>query len=67
MHEMESKIKTTESSLVFMVPEEEYPWAEILSFAQISKKYFGGRQIKRVGIVGTQTLPLQIYNQLALR
>lgn len=62
---MESKIKTTESSLVFMVPEEEYPGAEILSFAQISKKYFGGRQIKKIGLVGIQSLPLQIYNQLA--
>ena len=63
--QMESMIKTTESSLVFMVPEEEYPGAEILSFGQISKKYFGGRQIKRVGIVGINTLPLQVYNQLA--
>ncbi|MCL4385127.1 MAG: Xaa-Pro peptidase family protein [Cyanobacteria bacterium] len=61
---MESKIKATESSLVFMVPEEEYPQAEILSFSQISKKYFEGRQIKKIGIVGVQSLPLQIYNQL---
>ncbi len=63
--EMESKIKTTESSLVFMVPEEEYPGAEILSFSQIAKKFFGGRQIKKIGLVGTQFLPLQIYNQLS--
>ncbi|MBN1299320.1 MAG: aminopeptidase P family protein [Actinobacteria bacterium] len=62
---LESKIKTTESSLVFMVPEEEYPGSEILSFSQISKKHFGGRQIKKIGLVGTQSLPLQIYNQLA--
>ncbi|MCL6087335.1 MAG: M24 family metallopeptidase [Actinobacteria bacterium] len=61
---MESKIKITESSLVFMVPEEEYPGAEILSFNQISKKYFRGRKIKKIGLVGIQSLPLQIYNQL---
>jgi Xaa-Pro aminopeptidase len=62
---MESKIKITESSLVFMVPEEEYPGAEILNFNQISKKYFGGMKVKKIGIVGINTLPLQIYNQLA--
>ena len=62
--QMESSIKKTESSLVFMVPEEEYPEAEILNFSQISKKYFGGRKIKRIGLVGVQSLPLQVYNQL---
>ena len=34
---LETKIKTTESSLVFMVPEEEYPGADILNFSQIQK------------------------------
>jgi Xaa-Pro aminopeptidase len=61
---MESKIKDMESSLVFMTPEEEYTDAEILNFGQISKKYFEGRQITKIGLVGTQSLPLQIYNQL---
>lgn len=61
---MESKIKETVSSLVFMVPEEEYPGAEILSFNQISKKYFWGKTIKKIGLVGTNSLPLQIYTQL---
>jgi Xaa-Pro aminopeptidase len=61
---MESKIKITESSIVFMVPEEEYPGSEILNFSQISKKYFGGRQIKKIGLVGIQSLPLQVYQQL---
>ncbi|MCG2788617.1 MAG: M24 family metallopeptidase, partial [Actinomycetia bacterium] len=63
--QMESSIKKTESSLVFMVPEEEYPGSEILDFSQISKKNFGGRKIKKIGLVGIQSLPLQIYNQLA--
>lgn len=62
--QMESSIKKTESSLVFMVPEEEYPGSEILDFSQISKKYFENRQIKKVGLVGVQSLPLQIYSQL---
>jgi len=62
---LESKINTTESSLVFMVPEEEYPNAEILNFTQILKKYFGSRQIKKIGLVGIQSLPLQIYERLS--
>lgn len=62
---MESKIKTTESSFVFMIPEEEYPLAEILTLEQIVKKYFGNIKIKKVGLVGTHSLPLQIYNQLS--
>jgi Xaa-Pro aminopeptidase len=61
---MESKIKLVESSLVFMVPEEEYPEAEILNFIQICKKYFGNKKIEKVGIVGVQSLPFQIYHQL---
>jgi Xaa-Pro aminopeptidase len=63
---MESKIKTTESSFVFMIPEEEYPLAEILTLEQIIKKYFGNIKIKRVGLVGIQSLPLQIYKQLSV-
>jgi len=61
---MDSKIKNTESCIVFMVPEEEYPGAEILSFEQISKKYFGGIKIKKIGLVGSHSLPLQIYEQM---
>lgn len=61
---MESKIKETVSSFVFMVPEEEYPGAKILNFSQISKKYFGGKKINKIGLVGINSLPLQIYNQL---
>jgi len=63
--QMESYIKETVSSLVFMVPEEEYPMADLYNFKQISDMYFGGRTIKKVGLVGFNTLPLQIYQQLS--
>ena len=63
--EMDSAIKTIVSSRLFMVPEEEYPGAEILSFAQILEKYFSGRRIKRIGIVGINTIPHTIYSRLA--
>ena len=63
--ELESAIKTTESCIVFMVPEEEYPLAEILDFKTIAQKYFGGSEIKRVGVVGTHSVPYQIYREFA--
>ena len=63
--ELESAIKTTLSCLVFMVPEEEYPLADILSFKQISDRMFSGKTIKKIGVVGTNTVPYQVYSQLA--
>jgi Xaa-Pro aminopeptidase len=62
---LESAIKETVSSLVFMVPEEEYPGADLLSFSQITGKYFQGRTIRKVGIVGINTIPYLIHSQLA--
>ena len=48
-----------------MVPEEEYPGAEILTFRQISDRYFAGARIRRIGLVGGNTIPHSIYAQLA--
>ena len=61
---LESAIKETVAVSVFMVPEEEYPLSEILRFKQIADKYFGGRKIKRVGLVGINSVPQLIYSQL---
>ena len=62
---LDSDIKDIVSSQVFMVPEEEYPGAEILSFAQIAESYFAGARIRRIGLVGGNTVPHSIYRQLA--
>ncbi|MBN1837598.1 MAG: aminopeptidase P family protein [Spirochaetales bacterium] len=62
---LDSGIKEVVSSQVFMVPEEEYPGAEILSFAQIAERYFAGARIRRIGLVGGNTIPHSIYSQLA--
>ncbi len=62
--ELDSAITKTVSSLVFMVPEEEYPMADILSFTQIAAQYLKGAKIKRIGIVGSNTVPQSIYSQL---
>jgi Xaa-Pro aminopeptidase len=61
---LDSDIKEIVSSQVFMVPEEEYPGAEILSFRQIAERYFGGAKIERIGMVGANTVPHSIYAQL---
>ena len=50
---LDSAIKEAVSSLVFMVPEEEYPGADLLSFSQITAKYFQGRKIRRWGWSGS--------------
>ena len=62
---LDSAIKESVSSKVFMVPEEEYPMADIFDFTHISKRYFKGVKIKRIGMVGVNTVPYTIYNQLA--
>lgn len=62
---LESSIKETVCCPVFMVPEEEYPLAKTYDFKQISDRHFSGRKIRRVGLVGYNAVPLQIYNQLA--
>jgi len=62
--ELDSAITETVSSKVFMVPEEEYPLAEIFDFSQISARYFSGVKLKRIGIVGMNTVPHSIYAQL---
>ena len=57
-----SAIKNTRSFPVFMVPDEEYPNAEIIDFAQLNKELkTSGTEIKRLGMVGTNTIPRQVY------
>jgi len=48
-----------------MVPEEEYPGAEILSFRQIAERFFSGSRIRRIGLIGGNTVPHSIYAQLS--
>jgi Xaa-Pro aminopeptidase len=61
---LDSIIKEIACSRVFMVPEEEYPGAEILNFRQIADRYFSGARIKRIGLVGGTTVPHSIHAQL---
>ncbi len=60
-----SSIKNIRSFPVFMVPEEEYPNAEIISFAQLNEELkAAGTIVRRLGIVGTNSIPRQVYIDL---
>lgn len=60
--QMEAAIRTTRSFPVFMVPEEEYPNATIMDFGQLrTQLHEQGTELKRIGFVGTTTIPRQVY------
>ena len=62
---MASAIKETRNFPVFMVPDEEYPNATIIDFKQLNDELqAGGTVIKRLGFVGTATIPYLVYTQL---
>ena len=47
---------------VFMVPEEEYPNAHIIGFEDLYREMSAaGMPLKRIGVVGTNTIPHQVY------
>lgn len=59
---MSSAIKNTRSFPVFMVPNEEYPNAEIIDFEQLKQQLLAdGTTINRLGLVGTTSIPHQVY------
>ena len=63
---MSSAIKETRNFPVFMVPDEEYPNATIIDFKMLNDELkAGGTTIRRLGFVGTATIPHLVYKQLA--
>ncbi|MBQ8283660.1 MAG: aminopeptidase P family protein [Clostridia bacterium] len=60
----DSAIKDVRCFPVFMVPDEEYPLATIISFsdlfAELSKKF----PVKKVGLVGTTDMPYAVHEDL---
>lgn len=57
-----SAIQNTRCFPVFMVPDEEYPNATIMNFAQLNAELLReGTELKRIGFVGTATIPHQVY------
>lgn len=62
---MSSAVKATRNFYAFMVPGEEYPNATIIDFAQLNAELKSkGCDLKSIGLVGTNTLPYQVYVQL---
>lgn len=61
---MDSTIKETKNIPVFMVPDEEYPYAEITNFKEVFAEIFGSQIINRIGIVGMHSMPYGVYSLL---
>jgi len=60
----DSAIKETRNMTVFMVPDEEYPMATIVSFKEVFSEVFGNTKINKIGIVGMKTMPYGVYKAL---
>ncbi|OIO93804.1 MAG: hypothetical protein AUK03_07670 [Anaerolineae bacterium CG2_30_64_16] len=60
----DAAIKKTYNVPVFMVPEEEYPYARILSMGQVMAEALGGRPLRRLGIVGLEVMPHALHAEL---
>jgi len=61
---MDSAIKETRNMIAFMVPDEEYPMAKIVSFKEVFTEVFGGTSLDKIGIVGMNTMPYGVYKAL---
>jgi len=61
---MSSAVTETRNFTPFMVPDEEYPNAHISTFKSLSKELNAkGMSMKNIGIVGTASLPHNVYTQ----
>lgn len=61
---MDSAVKETRNLAVFMVPDEEYPNATIIDFAQLFREASSGKPVKRAGIVGAGQMPMSVFRQI---
>lgn len=61
----DSAITVTRNLPVFMVPDEEYPNAQIIGFTDLFKEISTGKSIRRVGIVGGDQMPVSVYRQVS--
>ena len=60
--QMDAAIKKVRCFPVFMVPNEEYPNATIIDFAQLNEELkAAGTVLNKIGYVGTDSIPHQIY------
>ncbi len=60
----DSFIKETRNLPVFMVPDEEYPNAKIMTFADLFAEISSKQKISKVGMVGMDQMPVSVYRQI---
>lgn len=60
----DSAIKKTRNLPVFMVPDEEYPAATIITFADLFRELSKDKKVSRIGMVGADQMPVAVYRQL---
>lgn len=60
----DSAVQDTRNLPAFMVPDEEYPNATIITFADLFQELSADGPIRRVGIVGMQEMPYGVYRQI---
>ena len=64
--QMNSAVTKVRCFPVFMVPNEEYPNATIINFKQLNDELKAeGTALRRIGFVGTATIPHQVYVDFA--
>lgn len=61
---LDSAIRETRNLPVFMVPDEEYPNATIISFTELFNEISKGKKVARVGMVGAGQMPVAVYRQI---
>lgn len=61
---MDSTIKETKNIPVFMVPDEEYPYAKITNFKEVFTEIFCKQRIDKIGVVGMSSIPYGVYTRL---
>jgi Xaa-Pro aminopeptidase len=62
---LDAAVHKTYNVPVFMVPDEEYPYARILSLREVLAEELGGSRLRRLGVVGLGMMPHNLYVQLS--
>jgi Xaa-Pro aminopeptidase len=62
--QLESAIKEVHSVREFALPGFEYPFTDLTSFENVARKVIGNARLKKIGIVGWNEIPYQLFDTL---